>query len=75
MCALVLGSCWTTARCRPAAHHDCGSQLYAPLQVKQGMFKMYQVEVLSKFPIMQHSLWGFLLPFPGTDASHTNRNR
>lgn len=36
------------------------------MQVNQGLFKMYQVELLSKFPIMQHSLWGSLIPFPGT---------
>ncbi len=34
------------------AASECGTA-----QVNKGMIKMYQVEVLSKFPIMQHFIF------------------
>lgn len=42
-------------------------------RVNQGLIKMYKVEVLNKFPVIQHVLFGSLMPFRMVTPNNTVR--
>ncbi|XP_069687533.1 serine/threonine-protein phosphatase 2A activator-like [Periplaneta americana] len=43
-------------------------------KVNAGLIKMYKAEVLAKFPVIQHVLFGSLLPFKIAQAPQNTRN-
>ncbi len=49
----------------PATHPTDHTQVKTWDKVNQGMIKMYQAEVLNKLPVIQHFLFGSILPYDG----------
>ncbi|KAF9316766.1 hypothetical protein BG003_001563 [Podila horticola] len=53
----------------PVLFEISGVQLWS--KVNSGMIKMYKAEVLNKFPVVQHLLFGSLLPWRPSDIPET----
>lgn len=58
-----------TVKTGPFGEHSPTLNSIAELQhwekVNGGLMKMYMAEVLGKFPVVQHQLFGPIFPFPG----------
>ncbi|KAI9233800.1 MAG: hypothetical protein BYD32DRAFT_439774 [Podila humilis] len=54
----------------PVLFEISGVQLWS--KVNSGMVKMYKAEVLNKFPVVQHLLFGSLLPWRPSDLPDTS---
>lgn len=42
-------------------------------KINQGLIKMYKAEVLNKYPVIQHVLFGSLMPFKVASTGGVNR--